>query len=240
LSTVATVLRRELPAPTIRTRLKYRFIQEAGDLIGSTSDLCRRLAAIGPTSRRAKAFGSFGPGSLICHPLDSLVNPQAIHIGAGTLIAAHCVLSAGWEPDQVDLAESVVSIGDRCLVGRGSTIIGHESISIGHDVWTGHGVHITDMNHGYERLDVPIGTQWMDEEPVVIGDGAWLGHGTVVLPGSRIGRHAVIGANSVVTGEIPDECVAVGAPARVVRRHVDGEGWISPRDEPRAPDTASA
>ena len=45
-----------------------------------------------------------------------------------------------------------------------------------------------------------------------IGDGSWLGYGTVVLPGATIGRHVVVGANSVVTGEIPDYCVAVGSP----------------------------
>jgi acetyltransferase-like isoleucine patch superfamily enzyme len=52
---------------------------------------------------------------------------------------------------------------------------------------------------------------------VRIGDGSWLGYGTVVLPGTTIGRHVVIGANSVVRGEIPDFCVAAGNPARVIR-----------------------
>ena len=192
----------------------------------------------------ARGFGSFGAGSLICHPLDTLVNPQAIHIGEGTLVAAHCVLSAGWTPDQPDLGERVLGIGDRCLIGLGSSLVAHRSVEIGDDVWTGQGVRITDMNHGYERLDVPIAQQWMDEQPVSIGDGAWLGHGTVVLPGSTIGRHAVVGANSVVVGDIPDFSVAVGAPARVVRRYVAGEGWITvdelSRDERRAPDTVRA
>ena len=59
----------------------------------------------------------------------------------------------------------------------------------------------------------------------MIGDGSWLGHGTVVLPGARIGRHVVVAAGSVVTGELPDRCVAAGAPARPIRRYVDGEGW---------------
>jgi acetyltransferase-like isoleucine patch superfamily enzyme len=54
-------------------------------------------------------------------------------------------------------------------------------------------------------------------EPVEIGDGAWLGQNVVVGPGVRIGRGAVIGANSVVLSDVPDHCVAVGAPARVVR-----------------------
>ena len=51
-----------------------------------------------------------------------------------------------------------------------------------------------------------------------IGDGSWLGYGTVVLPGATIGRHVVIGANSVVRGEIPDFCVAAGNPAKVISR----------------------
>ena len=50
-----------------------------------------------------------------------------------------------------------------------------------------------------------------------IGDGSWLGYGTVVLPGPTIGRHVVIGANSVVRGDIPDYCVAAGSPAKVIR-----------------------
>jgi len=61
---------------------------------------------------------------------------------------------------------------------------------------------------------------------VRIGAGSWLGHGVVVLPGADIGKHVVVGANSVVTGVIPDNCVAVGAPARVIRRFDDVEGWI--------------
>jgi acetyltransferase-like isoleucine patch superfamily enzyme len=61
---------------------------------------------------------------------------------------------------------------------------------------------------------------------VHIGSGSWLGHGTVVLPGASIGRNVAVGAGSVVTGELPDYCVAVGNPARVIRRYVDGVGWV--------------
>ena len=72
----------------------------------------------------------------------------------------------------------------------------HRSIEIGDDVWTGHNVYLTDMNHGYEDVELPISVQNQPEAPVVIGDGSWLGHGVVVLPGAHIGRHVVIGANS--------------------------------------------
>jgi acetyltransferase-like isoleucine patch superfamily enzyme len=61
---------------------------------------------------------------------------------------------------------------------------------------------------------------------VSIGAGSWLGHGTIVLPGSTIGRHVVVGAGAVVTGDLPDFTVAVGNPARVIRRYVTGRGWI--------------
>ena len=95
-------------------------------------------------------------------------------------------------------------------------------------MWTGHHVYITDQNHGYDDVDPPISQQTMPERPVVIGDGSWLGYGTVVLPGARIGRHVTVGANSVVTGELPDYSVAVGVPATVIRRYIDGQGWVRP------------
>ena len=219
------MLRREYPTQNPLRRVRAAGVRTAGDLIGWTHGKARDMATIGPTSRRARPFGTFGFGAAICAPLDTLVNPQAIHLGAGTLIASHAVLSAGWIPDQVDLPERVIVIGERCLIGRGSSIVAHRSIVIGDDVWTGHHVHITDMNHGYEDPDIPISQQWMTESPVSIGSGSWLGHGAIVLPGAQIGRHCVVGANSVVTGDIPDHSVAVGAPARVIRR-------VGPGDHP--------
>jgi acetyltransferase-like isoleucine patch superfamily enzyme len=131
-------------------------------------------------------------------------------------------------PGQQCLTNPVVTIGDRCLIGRGSGIVGHFSISIGNDVWTGHHVYITDQNHGYEDVTRPISQQTQPELPVVIGDGSWLGFGSVVLPGVTIGKHCVIGANAVVTNDIPDYCVAVGVPAKVIRRYdAQQEKWIA-------------
>ena len=187
----------------------------------------RALGAIGPRSRVAHRFGAFGDGSIICFPVDTLVNPSAIHIGSGTVVNAGVALSAGWMADQPDLPERVVGIGDRCLIGTGSSIVGLLSIEIGDDVWTGRNVHITDMNHDYTDIHLPIGRQHQPENPVSIGDGSWLGHNVVVLPGARIGRQVVIGAGSVVRGVIPDCSVAVGAPARVIRRYDPDQGWVA-------------
>jgi acetyltransferase-like isoleucine patch superfamily enzyme len=129
-------------------------------------------------------------------------------------------------PGQQMVSDPVVRIGDRCLIGRGSGIVGHLSIEIGDDVWTGHHVYVTDQNHGYEDVDVPISRQVMPERPVRVGSGSWLGHGSIVLPGATIGRHVVVAAGSVVTGDVPDFSVVAGVPARVIRRHVDGR-WIT-------------
>jgi acetyltransferase-like isoleucine patch superfamily enzyme len=189
----------------------------------------RRLCwwgAIGPRSRAARRFGSFGANSIICFPANTILNEQYIHIGEATMIGPQVTLSAGMMPGQQCLTDSVVRIGNRCLIGKGSGIVGHLSIDIGDDVWTGHHVYITDQNHGYEDIARPISQQLMPEQPVVIGEGSWLGFGTVVLPGARIGRHVTVGANSVVSGELPDFCMAAGAPAAVIRRYVDGQGWV--------------
>jgi acetyltransferase-like isoleucine patch superfamily enzyme len=181
--------------------------------------------AIGPGSHLGRSFGTFGLNSVICFPTNTIFNERYIHIGCNTMIGPHCTLSAGMVPGQVCITDRVVEIGDRCLIGKGSGIVGHFSIRIGDDVWTGHDVYITDQNHGYENVDLPISVQTMPERAVSIGDGSWIGHGSVVLPGSRIGEHVVIGANSVVTGEIPSYSVAVGVPARVIKQYLDGT-WV--------------
>jgi acetyltransferase-like isoleucine patch superfamily enzyme len=188
-------------------------------------EIAREAGAIGPDTRRGRQFGSFGSNSVICFPPNTIFNEKYIHIGRNTMIGPECTLSAGMVPGQVCLTDRVVEIGDRCLIGKGSGIVGHFSITIGNDVWTGHDVYITDQNHGYQDVNLPISAQTMPEREVQIGAGSWIGHGSIVLPGARIGEHVVIGANSVVTGEIPSFSVAVGAPARVIKRYIDG-AWI--------------
>lgn len=197
-----------------------------GKVISASWDWLSRKASIHSGGAKSRAFHSFGEGSLIMWPHTTIFNERYISIGSGTLIGKDVALSAGMVPGQTCLTSPVVTIGDRCLIGRGSGIVGHLSIVIGDDVWTGHHVYITDQNHDYRDVTVPISRQSQPERAVTIGDGSWIGHGSIVLPGSTIGRHVVIGANSVVTSDIPDYSVAVGSPARVIRRYLEGEGWV--------------
>jgi acetyltransferase-like isoleucine patch superfamily enzyme len=159
-------------------------------------------------------------------PQTTIFGERYIRIGSDTMIGSHVALSAGMMPGQDCFSDPVVSIGDRVLIGRGSGIVGHLSITIEDDVWTGHNVYITDQNHGYEDSSLPISLQTQPERPVRIGSGSWLGHGVVVLPGVTIGRHVAVGAQSVVTKDLPDYCVAVGNPARIIRVRDEHDRWV--------------
>ena len=203
----------------------FKVTDATGDLFDAIWRWFTANAAIGPESRRGKKFGKFGTGSIILFPTTTIFNEKYIHIGKDTMIGEHVALSAGMMPGQECLTNPVVKIGDRCLIGRGSGIVGHLSIDIGNDVWTGHHVYITDQSHGYLDVSIPISHQSQPERAVSIGDGSWLGHGVVVLPGAKIGMHVAVGANSVVTGDLPDYSVAVGSPARVIKQYTHNEGW---------------
>src|ERR1035438_8480186 len=153
----------------------WRSAQQAGMITAET-----------PAGRR---FAAFGAGSLIGFPTGSVYGEEWIEIGEGTMIGAQVTLSAGILPGQ-DLSDfsPVLRVGDRCVIGRGSHIVAHESIVIGDDVYTGPYVYITDQNHDYADPDIPIGRQWPRNTAVSIGRGSWLGAGAIVLPGACIGR----------------------------------------------------
>ncbi len=197
----------------------WREFQRAGMVTGDT-----------PAGR---AFREFGRGSVMAFPAGSVFGEGWITVGADTLIAPQVTMSAGTLPGQDLGPDPVLRIGDRCVIGRGSHIVAHESIQIGDDVWTGPYVYITDQNHGYADPDTPIGRQAPVNRAVTIGAGSWLGAGAIVLPGSRVGCNVVIAAGSVVRGEVPDRCVVAGVPAKVVRRHT-AAGWLAPRGNAEA------
>lgn len=186
-----------------------------------------RSGAIAPGTRLGDQFGTLGEGSCIAFPPLSLFGVRHMHVGAGTMIGRRVALGVGYGPDDPSAPPRGLVIGERCVIGARATITAHESIEIGDDVWFGMDVFVSDANHGYQDPLTPIGLQFGRHDPIVIGAGSWLGHGVVVLPGTTIGRNVVVGAGSVVRGLVPDHSVVVGAPARVVRRHEPGIGWVS-------------
>jgi len=79
-------------------------------------------AAIVEGSRRANRFGTFGSGSLMCFPTTALFGEPSIHIGRDTTIGPYCSVSVGMVPGQDLFADRMLTIGDRCVIGRGSAI----------------------------------------------------------------------------------------------------------------------
>jgi acetyltransferase-like isoleucine patch superfamily enzyme len=200
--------------------------ERLGDALRWGADRASAWGAIGPDSRRARGFGSFGDHACLAFPQGPLFNERYIHIGPSTIVGPSSALSVGMAPGQVMASDPVLTIGARCVIGRGSHVVAHWRVEIGDDVHTGPYVYITDQNHRYADLGTPIGLQWPTEAAVSIGSGSWLGAHVVVLPGAQIGAHVVVAAGAVVRGTVPDRCVVAGVPARIVRRWVEGEGWI--------------
>ena len=160
------------------------------------------------------AFASFGRHSVLEPPLRldgecSISLGDEVFLGSGSWL--HALAPA---PDRVSIR-----------VGDGTSIVGNcvlsaaRSITLGRRVLIARNAYIADHRHAFDDRRRAILDQGIAEvAPVTIRDGAWLGENVVVGPGVTIGVNAVIGANSVVLSDVPDFCVAVGAPARIVSR----------------------
>jgi acetyltransferase-like isoleucine patch superfamily enzyme len=209
----------------LRAELRIRCRSAVSGLVHQAWRAVQQAGMITADSPAGRRFAAFGPRSLIVFPTGSVYGEGWIEIGDETMIGAQVTLCAGMLPGQDLGASPVLRIGDRSVIGRGSHIVAHHSIRIGDDVFTGPYVYITDQNHGYADPEVPIGRQLPVNAAVSIGPGSWLGAGAVILPGATIGRNVVVAAGSVVRGEVPDQCVVAGVPARVVRAYVAGSGW---------------
>lgn len=163
----------------------------------------------------------FGWRSIISHPL-RIDGAKNISIGNGCSIQYKTWLAAmpytGENPKLI--------IEDGCRIGNFNHIYATKSVILHKDVLTADKVYISDNLHRYEDIDVPILKQpILQHGEVEIGEGSWLGENVCVL-GAKIGKHCVIGANSVVTRDIPDFSIAVGVPAKVIKKYdFDSNQW---------------
>lgn len=115
--------------------------------------------------------------------------------------------------------ECNLSIGSHCAIGNFNHIYATKSVIIGEYVLTADKVYISDNIHGYEDIAHPIISQnILQKQSVEIGEGSWIGENSCVI-GASVGKHCTIGANSVVTRDIPDYCIAVGCPAKVIKKY---------------------
>uniref|UniRef100_UPI004027C3F5 acyltransferase n=1 Tax=Alistipes indistinctus TaxID=626932 RepID=UPI004027C3F5 len=122
-----------------------------------------------------------------------------------------------------------VLIGDGARIGIGSVVIG--PVRLGDRVGLGQHVFISGFNHGYNDGTRDSNEQPLDLKEVVIGNESHIGANSVVVAGVHIGERVQVGAGSVVTKDIPSFSVAVGNPARVIKRYDDALGvWVKTRN----------
>jgi len=207
--------------------LRSRFHWWLGAQLRRGRAYAQLVGTVGPRDPYAKKFFYFGEGAAVMYPQGVIYNEEYLSIGNETLVGPNVCVTAGISADQEMLNAPVVTIGRKCIIGRGSHIIGHWSIVLGDEIQTGPYVYITDQNHGYEDPDAPVGWQTPSEGAVAIGSGSWLGANVVILPGTTLGRNTVVAAGAVVRGTFPDHVVLGGVPARVLRHYTPITGWVS-------------
>lgn len=113
--------------------------------------------------------------------------------------------------------EGSVRVGPKVVLGRDNVVNGYLDIEIGENALLSDWIYITDFDHRYTDLDVPIRKQGIVKAPVRIGADVWIGEKASVLRGADIGTGSVIGSQTLVKGTIPPFSVAVGRPARVIK-----------------------
>jgi acetyltransferase-like isoleucine patch superfamily enzyme len=159
-------------------------------------------------------LGSIGSGSKLLQPI--ITGGKRIFIGKNVYVRKHTWLAA--DPVTGD-AHCRLTIGDGTYIGNFCHIYATSSIQIGNKVLLADRVYLSDNVHSYENIHQPIMEQPVKQlKPVILKDGCWLGENVCVI-GATIGRNSVVGANSVVTKDVPDYCVAVGSPAKIIKRY---------------------
>lgn len=126
-------------------------------------------------------------------------------------------------------------IGTNCKIGDYVHIAAGEKVTIGDNCLFASKIYISDISHGdYSNTEnasnpnTPPDERQLSTNPVKIGDNVWLGDNVCILPGVKIGNGSVIGANSVVNKDIPNNSIAVGAPAKIVKQYnISKEVWES-------------
>jgi len=167
----------------------------------------------------------FGQGVVLRHPgkirigdhvtVDDLVvldakgsSNRGIDIGRGVFLGRGTILSC---------KDGDIVLGDDTNLGFHCEVFSGSSVTVGrHGLFAAY-VYLVGGGHEFERGDVPVIAQQRSSEGIALGDNVWLGTGARVLDGVTLGSNVVVGANGVVTSDLPDGAIAAGVPARVLR-----------------------
>lgn len=164
-------------------------------------------------------FGSFEKAN-VCYPLE-FRGGQYVTVLEGTSIQAHCIITA-WDKYQGKSYMPKIEFGRNCLIGQYNHITCINHVKIGNHVLTGRWVTITDNAHGVftdeALLRPPKQRELYSKGEVIIGNNVWIGDKVTILPGVSIGDNAVVGANSVVAHDVPENTMVAGVPATIIKQ----------------------
>jgi len=153
-------------------------------------------------------------GFYVRHPVEGEIlealDDGRLTIGEGTKLEPGCWITMA--------PEARIEIGRGCFLNRETMLAAQERIEIGDHVMFANHCFVGDADHRFDDPDLPITWQGFTPRGAVrIGSNTWLGKGTVVRGGTAIGDRCVIGANSVVTSDLPPASIAAGVPAKILR-----------------------
>lgn len=180
------------------------------------------------------------PKNLVIELPRRLGNTNRIYMGDDIWIGPDCLILAITEyptkpmrnPKDKKINQTfnpIIRIGNRVTATGGLQIAAHKEIVIEDDVMFASNINITDGLHGYENANELYKYQNISKiSPITIKKGCWIGQNVVILPGVSIGEFTIIGSNSFVTKSIPDKCIAVGSPTKVIKKWDEVKrNWVS-------------
>jgi acetyltransferase-like isoleucine patch superfamily enzyme len=164
----------------------------------------------------------FNNARLIRLPFD-IRNQHLIDLGTGLTTGFGCRIEA--HPIQENSKSICIVFGENVQMNDYVHIAASEKITIGNNVLFASKIFISDLNHGnyssnchQDSPDTPPANRTLSAKQVVIADNVWVGESVSILSGVTIGRGSIIGCNSVVTKDIPANCIAVGNPAKAIKK----------------------
>jgi acetyltransferase-like isoleucine patch superfamily enzyme len=178
----------------------------------------------------------FGQGVVLRHPhkvrlgdgvtVDDLVvldakgtTNRGIDVGRGVFLGRGTILSC---------KDGDIALGDHSNLGFHCEVFSGSSVTVGAHALFAAQAYLVGGGHEFEGKGAAVIDQPRTSRGIVLGDNVWLGTGAKVLDGIRVGSHAVVGANAVVTADLPEGAIAAGVPARVLRVRSEASGSEPP------------